>query len=646
MTADTADTTDTTAPGKTEGRGTRLALLVNYAWLWRRMLGSCCRLHPLLTGATLAVRLIGVVAFVGSGLGMRAVIADSQHGALGDAVAAAIAAAVAYAANSVVGVIAMNLRMQLVERVGLVVVDGEILGDIARVESIDHLELPEFLDRVELLRGASAKLVDVAWAGVEAACNLLQLALAMLVLGTVSPWLLLLLAIGAVPLWFDGRGRAVTVRAERATGEQLRLQRHLFETLTRPGPHKEVRVAGVGEQLVRRQAELWESVQLRRFRARMVAAGLQAGGWLVFTAGFAAGLAYLIHLAVSGTVGAGDVVLAVTVATNLRGAIAAAVTRSTDVARSGTLLEPYLWLRDYAARRSAAAGGRRDVPARLTEGILLDGLGFTYAGTARPALRDVGGGDARGGGVQGGGVQGGDGGSGLLLPAGAVVAVVGEYGSGKTTLAKLLCKFHEPTAGRITVDGADLADLDTRCWWGSVSGTFQDFGRYQATVRDGIGFGDLAHRDDDERISRAVVEADAAPLVARMPQGLDTLLGLDAGGIELSEGQWQKLALARACMRREPLLFLLDEPTASLDAPSEQAIFEHFMRRAREGAARNGAVTLVISHRFSTVADADLILVMSEGRIAEHGTHADLLAAGTLYAQLYGISRASYSSTS
>ncbi|WP_055589608.1 ABC transporter ATP-binding protein [Streptacidiphilus griseoplanus] len=600
-----------------------LSVLGNYAWLWRRMLGMCWRRHPVLSSATLAVRLIGVAAFVGSGLGMRAVIADSQLGVLGDAVAAAVATAVAYAANSVVGLIAMNLRMQVVERVGLIAVDGEILGDIARVDSIDHLELPEFLDRVELLRGASARLVDVAWAGLEAVLNVLQLALAMLVLGTVSPWLLLLLVIGAVPLWFDGRGRAVTVRAEKATSEDLRLQRHLFETATRPGTHKEVRVAGVGEQLVERQVALRESVQVRRFRARMVAACWQAGGWLVFTAGFAGGLAYLIALAVDGRIGAGDVVLAVTVASNLRNAIAAAVTRSTDVARSGTLLEPYLWLRDYAETHTVPTGDRKDVPSRLTNDIRLEGLGFTYAGSNRPAVRDAD----------------------LVLPAGSVIAIVGEYGSGKTTLAKLLCKFHEPTAGRITIDGADLADLDTDRWWGSISGTFQDFGRYHTTVRDGIGFGDLDHRDDDERIARAVEEADASALITRMPQGLDTPLGVDAGGIDLSEGQWQKLALARSCMRREPLLFLLDEPTASLDAPSEQAIFEHFMRRARDGAARNGAVTVVISHRFSTVSEADLIIVMADGRIAEHGTHTELLASGSLYAQLYDITRTSYSAT-
>ncbi len=229
----------------------------------------------------------------------------------------------------------------------------------------------------------------------------------------------------------------------------------------------------------------------------------------------------------------------------------------------------------------------------------------------------------------------------LTLPAGSVVALVGEFGSGKSTLVKLLCQFHRPDAGAITVDGLDLADIDPDSWWGASAVAFQDFGRYQATLRDVVGIGDLT-RADDGTVRAALAAADATALVDRLPDGLATQLGRDLGGAELSEGQWQKTALARACMRVQPLLFVLDEPTASLDAPSEQAIFEGYFARARELARRTGAITVIVSHRFSTVAGADLILVLERGRLVQAGTHAELLADAGPYAELHAITTAAY----
>jgi ABC-type multidrug transport system fused ATPase/permease subunit len=220
-----------------------------------------------------------------------------------------------------------------------------------------------------------------------------------------------------------------------------------------------------------------------------------------------------------------------------------------------------------------------------------------------------------------------------------VVAVVGEYGSGKTTLVKLLCKFYRPLAGTITVDGTDLAAIDTGAWRSGLSVAFQDFGRYQTTIRETVLLGGLGSPD---RVAEAVRAADADGLVAGLADGLDTEVGGEFGGVELSEGQWQKTALARACMRAVPVLFVLDEPTASLDAPSEHAIFSRYMARARSIGGAAGAITIVVSHRFSTVSDADLILVMHAGRLAEAGSHADLLAAGGRYAELYRIQATAY----
>jgi ATP-binding cassette subfamily B protein len=199
---------------------------------------------------------------------------------------------------------------------------------------------------------------------------------------------------------------------------------------------------------------------------------------------------------------------------------------------------------------------------------------------------------------------------------------------------------YSPDSGRILIDGVDLAGIETRSWRTATAAAFQDFGRYHSTFAQGIVLGDLKAPD---RLRSAIEHADAQALVDRLPEGVDTQLGRSFGGVDLSEGQWQKLALARASMRPSPLLFVLDEPTASLDAPSEHAIFERYMERART--IGPGGITVIISHRFSTVAGADLILVLEAGRLIEAGTHEELLAASSTYAELYSIQQAAYSPT-
>lgn len=231
----------------------------------------------------------------------------------------------------------------------------------------------------------------------------------------------------------------------------------------------------------------------------------------------------------------------------------------------------------------------------------------------------------------------------LHLPAGITVAIVGDNGAGKTTLVKLLCRFYEPTTGTITVDGVSLARVPIEPWRRRISAGFQDFGRLQLLARESIGVGDLECQGGDREILAALERAAAAELPAALPQGLDTQLGREFhGGVDLSQGQWQKIALGRAMMRTAPLLVILDEPTASLDAPTEHALFERFAGAARRTAASSGAITVLISHRFSTVRMADLILVVAGGRIAESGDHAALLRAGGLYAELFELQRRAY----
>jgi ATP-binding cassette subfamily B protein len=283
-----------------------------------------------------------------------------------------------------------------------------------------------------------------------------------------------------------------------------------------------------------------------------------------------------------------------------------------------------LWLRDYAVRAYAdlePLAPSAPVPAQLRDGIRLRGVSFAYPGTAKPVLEGVD----------------------LHLPAGSTIAIVGENGAGKTTLVKLLSRFYEPTAGTITIDGVDLRRFPVLEWRARLAAGFQDFARLQLLARESIGVGDIGKIDRDTWIHAALERAAAGDVSVALPHNLDTQLGRSfEGGVELSLGQWQKVALGRAMMRERVLLLMLDEPTASLDAPTEHALFEHFATAARDYATASGAITLLVSHRFSTVRMADLILVISGGRIAERGSHADLVGEGGLYAELYGLQASAY----
>ena len=225
------------------------------------------------------------------------------------------------------------------------------------------------------------------------------------------------------------------------------------------------------------------------------------------------------------------------------------------------------------------------------------------------------------------------------------MAVVGENGAGKSTLIKLLTGMYRPTEGQITVDGRDLADISPDHWREATTGAFQDFVRFAMSLGDGVGAGDLPRIDDREAVLSAIGRAGADGLVEgdngqAGALGLDTLLGPYIGGRALSGGQWQRLALARGLMRERPLLIVLDEPTASLDAPSETALFASY-REAAQG-SKGGTITVLVSHRFGTVHMADQIIVMDGGRVVESGDHRALMDRGGMYAELFNLQAEGY----
>jgi ABC-type multidrug transport system fused ATPase/permease subunit len=591
-----------------------------YLALWRHLLALSWRRTPGLAALLLGVQALAVASVVAVALMLRGAVDAALRGDTGAAVGAALVAAAAYGAMAALREMTDTLTILAVERTGLTDLLDGIHRDLATLEGLEHLERTDFLDRVTVVRHSSWGLMAAAWTGVGVVFTLVQLALSLWLLGAVSAWLLLLVGFAAAPLMCDHLGNRVIARAETETAEAYRLQRHLFDLAVSADSGKDIRVAGAGRELVRRQAAAWGESMRRRIRAQAAASAWRFCGWALFVAGFVGALALVAHRAATGRGGAGDVVLAITLATTLQQSVRTAVDRISGAARARRLIEPYLWLREYVAAERSRAGGTEPTPERLRGGIEFEDVCYAYPGTDRRALDGVS----------------------VRLPAGSVVAVVGEYGSGKTTLVKLLLKFYRPSSGTIRVDGVDLAQLATDGWRARASAAFQDFGRFETRFAEVVGIGDLPHAEDAGRVAQAVREADAEEVVARLPEGMRTRLGRRVGGVSLSEGQWQKTALARSVMRREPLLFVLDEPTASLDAPSEQEIFQRHMAHARAAARDTGAITLIVSHRFSTVKGADLTLVLDGGRLVEAGSHEELMAAGGRYAELYGIQAAAY----
>jgi ATP-binding cassette subfamily B protein len=450
-----------------------------------------------------------------------------------------------------------------------------------------------------------------------------QFALTVFLLGRLQPVLLLLLALGIVPLLTDRWAWDRINGAYVATAPSSRLSAHLLGLATSPRAAKEIRVFGLEDELRRRLTDSHRNQEATLGRARRDAMLISAAGQAVFALGYIGGLLLVVRGAVAGHQSVGDVVLAVTLAAQVNGLVFQAAGVLQFVQMSARAYGRLAWLRDLVNDLYPGARQAARVPESIRDGIRLERVGFRYPGATEDVLGTVD----------------------LHLPAGTTVAFVGENGAGKSTLVKLLCRFYEPTGGRITVDGVNLAEFDPAAWRERIAAGFQDFVRFAFLARESVGVGDVIAIDDEAAVLAALERADARELVARLPAGLETQLGREAGdGVELSGGQWQKVALGRAMMRTKPLLLILDEPTSALDAHAEHELFERYVASARAVARATGGIAIFVSHRFSTVRMADHIVVVDGGSIVEHGTHHELVANGRLYADLYKLQAAAYSS--
>ena len=532
--------------------------------------------------------------------------------------AAALGLAVSAAATWFLRTVSTRVQRRFRDKV-TIALESHVARLQASVATIAHQERPELLDRLAVLRD-QVFVLDHMYMSVFSTCGwILRLGITLALLMSVHP-ALVLLALFAVPTVLTANWRpAVEKTAEERGAPAARLARHLFVTATTAAPGKEVRLTGIGPRLVEQRRTNWERWYSLVSGARWESAVWHTLAWAVFGAGYVGAIVFVssgLHAP------PGDVLLVLAAGARLSAYVGA------TVGEIGFLRGIWMdgsrrlaWLEDYAAALVAPAD--LHVPERLTQGIRFDHVSFAYPGTDRLVLNDVC----------------------LDLPAGSVVAIVGENGAGKSTLVKLLCKLYAPTSGRILVDGVDLARLPAEEWRDRLAGAFQDFFRFELLTRQSVGLGDVPRLDDDPAVRTAVHRAGATDVVDRLPAGLDTQLGPTwPDGVEVSFGQWQKLALARGFMRDQPLLLALDEPTAALDAETEHALFERYAAALHATAqhASTGRISILVSHRFSTVRMADRIVVLDGARVVEVGSHDELMATGGTYAELYQIQAAAY----
>ena len=486
----------------------------------------------------------------------------------------------------------------------------------ATVAGIEHHERPEYLDRLAMLR-TQVFVLDHMYSSFFTTCGwILRLAITLWLLISIHP-ALALLAVFAIPTVMTSAWRPTVEREAQEKGTQSnRLARHLFDLATTAPQGKEVRVTRIGASLAAKRREAWERWYQPVAAARNTSAAWHSLSWAIFGCAYVAAVVF-----VSSRPGAtpGNVLLVLAAGARLSAYIGA------TVGEIGFLRGFWLdgarrlaWLEDYAA--SLISKADQPAPARLTDGIRFEHVTFTYPGTERVVLDDVN----------------------LNLRAGSVVAIVGENGAGKTTLVKLLCGLYQPTSGRISIDGADLAHIAPEQWRARLAGAFQDFFRFEFRARATVGAGDMPRAADTEAVNAAVYRAGADDVIEKLSAGLETQLGPTwPEGVDLSFGQWQKLALARGFMREHPLVLVLDEPTAALDAETEQALFDRYASAAKAHAPE-GRITILVSHRFSTVRMADTIVVLDGAKVVETGSHEELMQRAGPYSELYGIQASAY----
>ncbi len=534
------------------------------------------------------------------------------------AVAAAIGVSVA--GGAAVGFVSSRARMTLNDRTRHVL-DRRLMALVGGARTLALHETPEHLAQLELLEQESWEFGEVIPSLVSLFDTAIRAAITAVLFAQVDARLLVLPLFALPMLLLSPRTSDLYRRGADLTAEPARRATAMFELATQPGPAKEARLFRLQGELLTRFHDAHEEV--RRAQRRLYVEGefVALAARAFFLAGYLGAIVFAAREAAAGRVTAGDVLLTAVLAGQVLGLVTWSAELLQQTLRTLTAAGRYVYLVDVAERERRPGARAGAAPARLESGIRLEHVSFGYPGTTAEVLHDVT----------------------FALPAGSTVAIVGENGAGKTTLIKLLAALYAPTAGRILVDEVDLATVDPEGWRACVAAGFQDHARFEFLVREAVGLGDLPAIDDEVAVAAALARGAAEDVLDGLPRGLGTQLGPSwPGGVELSGGQWQKLAVGRAMMRRHPLLLVLDEPAAALDPPTEHRLFDRWADAARRDAAEASTITVFVSHRLSTVLMADHIVVLGHGRVVEQGTHDELMARDGLYADLFALQARAY----
>jgi len=387
---------------------------------------------------------------------------------------------------------------------------------------------------------------------------------------------------------------------------------YLEMVLAREDHAKEVQLFQLGPELLRRYREIFKLLfdEERDLTIRRDAWGLGLG--LLTNLAFYGAYAWIAVATIQGAITLGQMTMYLLVFKQGQSSV------SSMLSGIGGMYEDNLYLSnlyDYLEQPTPVRDGAALTGPDDRAGLVFEGVSFSYPGASHPAVRDIS----------------------LEIRPGQSVGIVGRNGSGKTTLIKLLAGLYELDHGRISYQGLDLTQWDVEALRGSIGVIFQDFTRYQLQVGENIGVGDATNLWSEQRWAEAADMGQAAEFIERLPQRYNTQLGRwFHSGQELSVGQWQRIALARAFMRSAANILILDEPTASMDSETEAEIFEHFRSLTED------KIAILISHRFSTVRRADLIVVMDRGEIVERGSHDELLALQGRYAKLFELQASGY----
>ncbi|WP_349972305.1 ABC transporter ATP-binding protein [Pseudomonas caspiana] len=500
------------------------------------------------------------------------------------------------------------LRVQLGQKVNTLILEK------AQTLSLIQFEDSEFYDKlVRVRREASTRPLALVTKSLGLVQNLISLISFGILLVHFSPWALLILVIGALPVFFAEAhfsGDAFRLFTRRAP--ESRQQNYIETLLSHETYIKEVKLFGFGPLLMQRYRDTFQRLYAedRRLTLRRDGWGFLLG--LLGTSAFYLAYAWIVIDAVHGRITLGQMTMYLVLFKQGQSAVSSSLSAISGLYEDGLYLAD---LYDYLGQPVPVATGHLTEGVLPGDGLRFENVSFSYPGSSHVTLENID----------------------LHLAPGRSVALVGENGSGKTTLIKLLTRLYRPNQGRIVLDGSDLNDWDEDALRRRIGVIFQDYIRYQFVVGENLGVGDIDAFGEENRWREAAGQGMAAEFIERLDKGYATQLGRwFAGGQELSGGQWQKIALSRAYMRRNADILILDEPTAALDAGAEAAVFDHFREYAK------GRMTLLISHRFSSVRNADHIVVLDKGKVLERGDHASLVTAGGRYAELFDLQARGY----